>query len=72
MTLAKYFGPHRYARPLRRMRALKRYDLPRIEAEEAAKSLGLDPVTARSHLDAALRSIGIAPYDDLNGTDAIH
>ena len=74
MILAKYFDPQRYARRLRRMRALKSYDLPRIEAEEAAKfrALGLDPVAARPHLDAALRSIGSAPYDDLNGTDSIH
>lgn len=74
MTIAKYLDPRRYARRLRRLRALRAYDLPRIEAEENAKfrALGLDRQAARPHLDAALRQIGSAPYDDLTGTDSIH
>ena len=74
MTLAKYLDPRRYARRLRRELAIRTYDLACVEAEEAAKfrSLGLDPVAARPHLDAALSQLGSAPFDDLKGTDSIH
>ena len=74
VTIAKFFDPNRYARRVRKMRSLRNYDLARLEAEEAKKfrTLGLDPITARSHLDDALRSIGSGPYDDLNGTGSVH
>lgn len=74
MTIARYFDPRRYAARFRRMRALHRYNLAAIESEEARKwaRLGLDPVAARPHLDAALASIGSAPFDDLNRTDSVH
>jgi predicted O-methyltransferase YrrM len=74
VTLAKYFDPKHYVRRLRRIQALKNYDLLHIEAEEIAKfhAIGLDPVAALPHLNSALRSIGSEPYDDLTGTDSIH
>lgn len=74
MSVSKYLDPQRYLQRLRKHRALRAYDLPRIEAEENEKfhRLGLDPVAARPHLDAALSEIGSAPYDDLSGTDSVH